>query len=144
MYICEFEFVEDVGVVIAWPFWPGREAGTEGADLHDAVDMAADWLREVVLDELAKGHEIPDLVVGNEPSRGGRIIAVAVDASLKDVPSMSLDEAAERLGISRPRVSQLCRDGLLDSWKVGSARRVSVESVENRLAGEHRPGRPWK
>ena len=59
VYVCEFEFVEDGDMVLAWPFWPGYAAGTEGCGLEDAVAMAADWLRIMVLDCLAKGEAVP-------------------------------------------------------------------------------------
>lgn len=130
-YIREFEFVEgEQGYVVAYPF--GLEGGTQGADLYDAVDMAADWLRLWALDELMAGREPERGTVGNHPRRGGTVIAVAVGADLADIPAISAADAARELGVSPARVSQLCQVGLLDSWKVGSCRMVSQESVEAR------------
>lgn len=77
-YICEFEFEQDGDFILCWPFWPGRIDGTQGEDFRDAVEMAADWLRLMVLDYLERGEPIPDFPLGNEPKRGGRIIVVAV------------------------------------------------------------------
>lgn len=111
------------------------EGGTEGEGLEDAIEMAADYLRLWALDELRAGREPKDGPLGNEPMRGGRIVAVAVDANLSEVPAVSAAEAARLLGVSRARVKQLCDANLLDSWRVGSARMVSVESVAAR-AGE--------
>lgn len=143
MYVCEFEFVsEDDGYILCWPFWPERVDGTQGIGFDDAVEMAADWLRILLLDYLAKGKEIPKLPLGNEPQRGGGIITIAVEASLNDVPAMTATEAAGLLGVSQGRITQLCKAGQLDSWKVGGTRMVSRESVEMRLAHERKAGRP--
>lgn len=43
VYVREFEFFEDEGMVCAFPF--GIAGGTEGYDLKDAAMMASDWLR---------------------------------------------------------------------------------------------------
>lgn len=144
MYVCEFEFVQDGDFILCWPFWPGRVDGTQGEDFDDAVEMAADWLHEMVLDCLMKGEPVPALPKGNEPQRGGKIMAVAVDASLSEVPSVTAHDAAGLLGVSMARVTQLCKAGQLDSWKVGRTRMVSLESIELRLADERRAGRPKK
>ena len=142
VYVCEFEFVDHDGVVLAWPFWPGYEACTEGYGLDDAVAMAADWLRIMVLDCLAKGEAVPSCAFGHEAERGGKVIAVAIEADLSEVPAMTAAEAARTLGISTARVAQLCKAGQLDSWKVGGTRMVSRESVEARLSETPVAGRP--
>jgi len=61
---------------------------------------------------------------------------------LSDVPSVTAAEAARLLGVSTARVSQMCSAGILASWKVGATRMVALESIEARLAGVVRPGRP--
>lgn len=142
MYICEFELVEDGGWLLCWPFWPGRCDGTQGETLDDALEMSADWLKTMMLDCLMKGKEAPRFALGNMPRRGGRVVAIAVDASLSEVPAVTEKEAAERLGISHARVSQLCRNKTLDSWKVGRTRMVSVESIEMRRVSAPCAGRP--
>ncbi len=142
MHVCEFEFVNDGDYVLCWPFWPGRQDGTQGEDFDDAVEMAADWLREMVLDYEMRGKRLPRFPLGNEPSRGGRIVTMAVEANLSDVPAVTAKEAAGLLGVSGARVSQLCKAGHLDSWTVGRTRMVSLESVRLRLAEERRAGRP--
>ena len=144
VYVCEFEFVRDGDMVLAWPFWDEYMAGTEGYDLDDAVAMAADWLREMVLDRLMQGEPIPECHFGHEAERGGRVIAVAIQASLSDVPAVTASEAARILGVSTARVSQLCKAGLLDNWKVGGTRMVSRESVNLRMDEGVQVGRPKK
>ena len=143
MHVCEFEFVaEEDGWILCWPFWPGRADGTQGEDFDDAVEMSADWLREMVLDYQMRGEPLPDFPLHNEPRRGGGIVVVAVEASLAEVPAVTAKEAAGLLGVSGARVSQMCAAGQLDSWLVGRTRMVSRESIGERLAEEHPAGRP--
>lgn len=137
-YIREFEFYEEEGMVCAVPF--GIEGATCGTDLYDALDMAADWLRLHVLNALARGEDFPRGTVGNKPQHGGEVVAVCVEASLEDVPAMTASEAASALGVSCARVTQLCKAGDLDSWRVGETRMVSEFSVLARKAGAAKPG----
>lgn len=144
MYICEFEFIQDGEFILCWPFFPGREDGTQGEDFDDAVEMSADWLQTLALDYLMKGEDVPKPALGNAPRRGGSIVTIAVEATLADVPAITAVEAADLLGVSTARVTQLAKAGQLDSWKVGRTRMVSLESVQLRLAEERKAGRPRK
>lgn len=142
MYICEFEFFEDEGFILAVPF--GLGAGTQGHDMGEALEMAADWLTVTVQDYLIRGEEPPKVAYGNAPIHGGRVIAVAVNARIEDVPAMSASMAARKLGVSTARVAQLCNSGALESWRVGSARMISEASVLSRFDEEQKAGRPRK
>jgi excisionase family DNA binding protein len=142
MYICEFEFEQAGDFILCWPFFPGRVDCTQGKDFDDAIEMAADWLKTIVLDYLMNGEEVPNLPRGNEPKHGGGIITVAVDASLAEIPAVTAQEAAGLLGVSSARINQLVKAGYLDSWKVGRTRMVSIESIQARLADERKAGRP--
>lgn len=142
VFICDFELVDDEGRVVALPV--GLDGATEGHGFEDAVRMAADWLRETAYGYLMADEEWPELPLGTDPKRGGRMVTLATDVSLDQIPSMTAAEAARTLGVSTARVAQLCNAQLLESWKVGGTRMVSVESVEARLAEERRAGRPRK
>lgn len=141
LYVCEFEFYEADGCVIAVPCNDMGE-GTFGTDLEDAVESAADWLGCFVEDHLLGYRDLPPMDFGHEPEHGGKVIAVAVDRDLKGVPAMTATEAAKRLGISVPRVSQLAKAGILRAWKDGNRLMVLTESVLAREASESKPGRP--
>lgn len=141
-YMQEFELVDDEGLILALPF--DLEGGTQGATVAETMEMAGDWLRDEVISHLESGRELPSTTFGNDPAQDGRVVLVGVYASLSDVPSMSAAEAAEVLGVSRPRVSKMIETGMLRGWKEGRNTRVSVESVELRRAGEHSAGRPKK
>lgn len=138
---CEFEFVEAEGVVQAFPF-DGVGNATCGEDWGEAIMMAADILRGVGEELLARSEAAPEATFGHEARRGGRVIAVATTVRRADIPAVTAAEAARQLGVSSARVSQLCSAGALDSWRVGATRMVSVESIEYRRSLDLRAGRP--
>lgn len=142
VYICEFEAVRDDDCFVMFPV--GLPGATEGYGFEDAVNMAADWLKETALDYLMREEDWPSLPLGTAPARDGRMVIIAVDTSLEQVPAMTATEAARRLDVSTARVAQLCKAGSLESWKVGGTRMVSVGSVEARLAHDKKAGRPKK
>ncbi len=143
LYVCDFEFFDSDGYVCAIPC-NDMGAGTFGDNLNDAVESAADWLTCVVDDALINGSELPEINIGYEPKHGGKIIAIAVSRELADIRAITAADAAKELGISTARVAQLIKAGLLDSWKDGSRRMVSRESIEARKADMPKAGRPRK
>lgn len=142
VYVWEFEFFESEGYVCAFPCGDFGYGATFGDNLEDAVEMAADFLSMAVDDHLVNGKELPPMEFGHDPEHGGRIIAVAVERDLEDIPAVTSAEAARMLGITTARVAQLVKAGLLDSWKVGGTRMVSKASVEARKEYDPKPGRP--
>lgn len=133
VYVWEFEFFESGGYVDAFPCG-GLDGATFGDDLTDAVESAADWLATMVDEHLLGNVELPEMCFGHEPEHGGRIIAVAVARELGDIPAMTAADAARELGVSSARVAQLISAGLLESWKDGTRRMVTRDSVEARKA----------
>lgn len=142
VFICDFELIDRGDRVVVLPV--GLAGATEGFDFEDAVRMAADWLRETAIGYLVAEDEWPELPLGTDATRGGRMVTLAVDVSLDQIPAMTAAEAARKLGVSTARIAQLCSAGLLESWKVGGTRMVSVDSVESRLAEDRKVGRPRK
>lgn len=140
IYIQEFEFIDEGGMVSAVPF--GLEGATCGADIDEAVSMAVDWLKSHIEHLLISGESPKSGKLGNEPQHGGRVIAIAVDCDLSRVDAMTAADAARALGVSSARVAQMCESGKLTSWRDGSRRMVLRESVMARLADSPKPGRP--
>ena len=130
--IREFEIMQDEGYWLALPC--DMDGGTQGHSFDDAVAMAAEWLRLVAEDALAREQEIPGGGLGHEPCNGGKVVAVAIDADLTRVPAVTAAEAARRLGVSTARVAQLCKSGALLSWRVGGIRMVALDSIAARLS----------
>ena len=83
IYIQEFEFVEEDGMISVIPF--GLDVGTCGVDIEDAVSMAVDWLKGYIEHQLVSGKSPKSGRLGNEPQSGGRVIAVSVDCDLSRV-----------------------------------------------------------
>lgn len=143
LFMAEFEICKGEGAWVALPAGvPG--GGTQGDTFEDAVRSAADWLAVQARHHLAKDLPFPECGFIAEPEYGGKMVAIAVETSLADIPSVTAKDAAGLLGVSHARVSQLCRDGSLDSWQVGRTRMVSLESIEQRLAEGRSAGRPRK
>ena len=117
---------------------------TQGVDVEDACDSAADLLRETVRDYLMRGEQPPAPSFDNEPQHGGIRVIVSVDASLDEVDKVSASEAARMLGVSNGRVTAMIDSGLLDGWKDGRNTWVTRDSVEARLAAPRAAGRPRK
>ena len=140
--VYEFELFEDEGWVLAFPY--DMDGGTQGADLKEACEMAADWLKGEVEHRMMAGLALPEATFGNDPRHGGRNAIVAVDADLDSVPTVSASDAAEMLGVSRPRVSQMLSSGTLEGYRKGRATFVTLDSVNARLAESPKAGRPHK
>lgn len=140
-YVMEFEFYESNGYMIAAPC-NGFGEGTFGNSLDNAVENAADWLKETVADVLIGRESLPEMHFGYEPQHGGKIIAIAVSVELGEIPAMTASDAARELSVSPARIDQLIKAGLLDSWKDGTKRMVSRDSVEARKEYAPKAGRP--
>ncbi|WP_165173474.1 helix-turn-helix domain-containing protein [Adlercreutzia sp. ZJ242] len=139
-YTYEFEMWRgEAGWCIA-PF--GLNGATQGEDVADACESAADWLRETVRDYVMRGQALPPASFGNAPKRGGVTVVVSVDAAMSEIPRMSAAEAAHALGVTRPRVTAMLASGLLDGWRDGRNTWVTKASVRARLADERKAGRP--
>lgn len=140
LVVREFEFFESENCIVAFPC-EGLGA-TQGEDLQDAIEFAADWLYWTVIYDMINEKPIEKFELGHEPQHGGIVIPVAVDCSLARVEAFTAAETARILGVSPARVTQMCESGQLTSWKEGSRRMVLKESVDNRLIEQPGPGRP--
>lgn len=141
-YTYEFEMWRGEFGWLAAPF--GLEGITQGDDVNDLCESAADLLREVVQSYLMQGVKPPHATFDNEPKRGGVRLIVSVDASLEHVERMSAAQAAETLGVSRSRITAMLNAGLLEGWREGRNTWITTESVAARKASPTRSGRPRK
>lgn len=138
--LAEFELFEDEDMVLALPF--ELEGGTEGYDFQDAAAMAADWLRAEAEHWLMSGTEPPKLGLSHASRHGGQVVIIGVSVSLEAIDTVTASEAAEILGVSRPRITQMIKAGRLEGYTKGHATFVTRASVEARLVERQRPGRP--
>lgn len=140
--VYEFELFEDDGFVLACPF--DFDGGTQGEDIKEASEMAADWLKGEIEHRMMSGGDIPEATFGNDPQHGGRVAIVAVSADLDSIETVAASDAAEMLGVSRPRVSQMLASGMLEGYRKGRATFVTLDSIKARLSENPRAGRPRK
>lgn len=138
----EFEIFEEEGFLIAVPY--DLAGATQGENFDDLCVMVSDWLKVNLEDFAMRGVEPPKPTYGNKPRYGGKNMLVCVSAGLETIPKMSAAEAAEHLGISQSRVSQLVSGHLLDGWKDGRNLWITVDSVSARLEKQPHAGRPKK
>lgn len=144
MFIYEMEFFPGrLGGIVVRPCQEEFGGATSGTSIPDATESAADWLRMTIEDYLIRGVKPPVPTFCHQPVEpGGRIVTLAVEASLDAIPAVMSAEAAEMLGVSTARVSQMCKSGLLESWKSRGHRMVSLASIKARLQDKPRSGRP--
>lgn len=142
LHVYEFEVFEDDGWMLAVPY--DMEGGTQGKNVREVAEMAADWLKGEMEHRAMRGLPFPDQTFGNEPRNGGENMIVAVDAGKETVPRMTMAEAARRLGVTRGRVSQMVAAGRLESFEMDGRTWVTESSVEARIEEAPKAGRPRK
>jgi predicted RNase H-like HicB family nuclease len=123
------------------------DAFTQGADLKEAVLNAAEVLELTLADVVDEGTEPPVPTYGNDHDADAFTALVSVEMSDEKVRLMGFvgsTEAAQVLGVSKGRVAQLVASGQLESVGEGTARLVSLRSINQRLATRRGAGRPRK
>jgi len=118
---------------------------SQGSTLNEALEMAADALVTYVAALLTYGDPIPSPVFGHQAPEGGKVVAISFEAYASYIiDAVSPSEAASILGVSRGRVSQMIKTGVLDAYKIAGETRVDLASVKARLSAPRRAGRPRK
>ena len=120
------------------------DAITEGDDVGDACESAADLIREMMHDALIEGREMPSGFFGHAPTHGGVPVIVSVSTTIEAIPKVSASEAARRLGVTPSRITAMIQSKLLDGWREGRNTWVTLDSVEARKLDIRKPGRPKK
>lgn len=109
---------------------------TFGDDLADAAFMAQDVMELNISTRLGKGEDVPKVgAFGHDCPDGGTLMGIAVyaDAGSALVDTLTVQEAADILDVSRSRVYTMIKDGLLSAVKVGNQRLVSTADVMDRF-----------
>lgn len=144
-YIYEVELRPDEGggYCVRVPDLPG--CISEGDTIEEAVSMGADALKTFVASLIKHGDVIPSPVFGHETPEGGMVVAIyfETDASYI-IDAVSPSEAAEMMGLSRGRISQMIKTGQLSAHRVDKNVWVDKASIAERIASSPRSGRPRK
>lgn len=141
--VYEFEVYKGEEHYLAKPF--DLPVGcAEGRAPQEAALDAANWLKTALDGYLLYENRIPEPTYGNKPQHGGTILLIGVETGKEFIRRMSAADAARALGVTRGRVSQLIKAGMLDTFDLNGRTWVTTDSVEARLADPPRIGRPRK
>lgn len=127
------------GYAVHFPQFP--DAFTFGATREEAIQRAAEVLTLSLVDRLEDGGDIPP------QQRTAEVVSVSVDVTGSDVDRskcLTMEQAAEELGVSPSRVSQLATSGKLTAVRIDGRRMVTIASVNARKANPPAPHRPRK
>lgn len=108
---------------------------TSGKTRTDALKAAREVLTLEAVDLMTDGTSAPRQAHVAE-------VHVVSDDDAEAARCVTLTGAAERIGVSRPRVTALVKSGALDVRLVNGKRMVTIESVNRLLASDRKPGRP--
>ncbi|WP_248922898.1 type II toxin-antitoxin system HicB family antitoxin [Olsenella intestinalis] len=138
VYDAVIERDED-GYAVSFPQFP--EAVTFGATREEASRRAAEVLVLALAERIEEGGEIPS------QERVAEVLSVGVEVTGDDIDKskcLTIDQAAQELGVSAGRVSQLASSGKLTAVTFGKRRMVTIASVNERKANPPLPSRPRK
>ena len=134
-----FEPNELGGYSVWFPDLP--ECHTDGDDLDDAVNMAAEALELVIESYIENGRALPEPTLDARAPEGVRELLVSVDVDSEN-RLVTAREAAKMLGVSDARVRQLILKGALLARKQAGVNFVYLRSVFDRLKEAPTSGRP--
>lgn len=124
--------------LVTFPQFDGTFGG--GHTIDEACENAAEALRLRIASIVDEREPLPRSRFHNPPRV---VFTVEVDDRyVRRTACMTVSEAAEMLGISRGRVSQLLNLGRLDAVVIDGKRMVTIASVNARLAEDVKAGRP--
>jgi excisionase family DNA binding protein len=144
-YLYEVELRPDVdgGYCVRVPDLEG--CLTEGDTVDEALEMAVDALKTYGASLMKHGDAIASPTFGHRAPEGGMVVAVSFETDASYIiDAVPPSEAAVMLNVSRGRVSQLIREGVLTATKGYGGTLVDLKSIEERLASPRAAGRPRK
>lgn len=121
------------GYAVSFPQFP--EAVTFGATREEAAKRAAEVLVLALAERIEDGGEIP------AQERTAEVLSVNVEVTGEAInrsKCLTIDQAAEELGVTAGRVSQLASAGKLQAVTFGKKRMVTIASVNARKANRAR------
>lgn len=112
---------------------------TSGKSREDAIKAAREVLELEAIDVITEGRRPPKC------AHVAEVTVLTVDVTPEDAERahyITKAQAAERLGVSRPRVSALVASGVLETRVFDGRELVSLESVSRYSASPRVSGRP--
>lgn len=141
-YEAAFEYSEDdLCWYVDFPAFQG-DCFTDGRTIEEAASNAADVLTLIISEYLDEERELPEPVFHTPPRT---IVCVDVNKdAIERSKCLTYSQAAEELGISTARVSQLVRANRLAVKTFDGRNYVTIASVNERKANPPAPHRPHK
>lgn len=135
---------EDGGFSTEIPDLPG--CYSQGDDIKDAVEMAADAGKTYIAALIKDGESIPGATVREVPEgdREAWVFFETDESYIVDGPVVSAAQAARDLNVSPGRVTHMLESGLLDGYRSGRRTYVTEKSIKARLKSPRGAGRPRK
>ena len=130
------------GYDVLFPEWG---IATQGDSLGDAAAMAQDLLTTYIAGLLDQGKTVAPVGTFTTEHPAGSIlmgIMTLIDPEAQGEDTMTAQEAADLLGISRSRVYAMVRDGVLRARKVGNLQMIFAADVIERYNNPRPAGRP--
>lgn len=127
-----------------WVVTFGEFDGTFGGGetVEKACKSVAESLRLAIAEEISQGRKLPRARFSNPPQV---VFTVEVDEHyIKATECMTFKAAAEELGVTAGRLSQLVSRGQLDVVIIDGKRMITIASVNDRKANPPAPHRPRK
>jgi excisionase family DNA binding protein len=117
-----------------------------GDSLEDVLKSAPDALETHIGTYLADGKDVPPSTFGHKADKDQILAVISFEVAAASVGAhhIAARYVAERLGISRGRISQLLKEGRLEGYRNGREVMVSEASVKRFIANKRGVGRPPK
>lgn len=119
---------------------------SQGDDIKEAVEMAADAGKTYIASLMKDGDRIPGATVRAVPEgdREAWVFFETDESYIVDGPVVSAAQAARDLNVSPGRISHMLNSGMLDGYRSGRRTYVTQKSIDARLASPRAAGRPKK
>lgn len=138
-YTYEGEIKEqEGGWLVTFPAFPGCFGG--GDTVGEACENAAEALRLFIAESLDNGERLPRAEFSTPPQ--AVFVVEVTDEYIAETKCMTVSQAAQELGVSPGRVSQMLTSGQLEPYQHGGRRMVTIASVNDRKANPPAPHRP--
>lgn len=120
---------DEDGYIVSFPQFP--DAVTYGKTREQAARRAHEVLTMILCEYIEEEKPLP------KQERVAEVLSVCAEVNGDTISRsrcMTMSEAAEQLGISQARVSQLASAGILQSVNYGRRKLVTIASVNERKA----------
>ena len=129
----------DDGFIVDFPAFEGR-VYADGDNASDASKNASEALRLVLAEYIYAGTTLPS--PGSMTGCNAVFTVEVNDSYIAETQCMTFSQAAEALGVSMGRISQMVKNGTLQLYEHGGKRLITIASINSRKKRQPKAGRP--